>query len=111
LSGNSHRGETPSRDLRERADTIAVGGVELRVASLPDIIKSKRAARRPRDLAVLEILDRPMKKRRTRRASLAAVARESDRNLRELIRRWQALPLERRTNFRRRRVGFWGSAL
>jgi len=42
--------------VRDRADPIAVGGVELLVASLIDIIKSKRAARRPRDLAVLEIL-------------------------------------------------------
>jgi predicted nucleotidyltransferase len=44
--------------VRDRADAIAVGGIELRVASLTDIIKSKRAARRPRDLAVLEILEK-----------------------------------------------------
>jgi hypothetical protein len=31
--------------------------VRLRVASLADIIRSKRAAGRPRDLAVLEILE------------------------------------------------------
>jgi hypothetical protein len=44
--------------VRDRADAIAVGGIELRVASLTDIIKSKRAARRPRDMAVLEILEK-----------------------------------------------------
>ena len=44
--------------LRSRATTIAVGGATLRVASLADIIKSKRAAGRPRDKAVLEILER-----------------------------------------------------
>jgi predicted nucleotidyltransferase len=44
--------------LRERARTIELGGVPLLVASLDDIIRSKRAARRPRDLAVIETLER-----------------------------------------------------
>ena len=43
--------------VRARASTIVVGEVPLSVASLADIIKSKRAARRPRDLAVLDILE------------------------------------------------------
>lgn len=43
--------------LRDRASIVEIAGVPLRVASLPDIIKSKRAAGRPRDLAVLEILE------------------------------------------------------
>ena len=43
--------------LRERASLIQVGGTELRVASLTDIIRSKRAAGRPRDLAVLSVLE------------------------------------------------------
>jgi predicted nucleotidyltransferase len=43
--------------VRDRASTIEIGGVALRVASLADIIRSKRAAGRPRDLAVLEILE------------------------------------------------------
>lgn len=46
--------------LRARADTIDVGGSTITVASLPDIIKSKRAARRPRDLAVLEVLEKAL---------------------------------------------------
>ena len=44
--------------LRARAQSIEIGGVPLAVASLSDIIKSKKAARRPRDLAVLESLER-----------------------------------------------------
>ena len=44
--------------VRDRASVIAVAGVDVRVASLADIIKSKKAARRPRDLAVLEILEK-----------------------------------------------------
>jgi predicted nucleotidyltransferase len=44
--------------LRSRAQTIDIGGAALRVASLSDIIKSKKAARRPRDLAVLESLEK-----------------------------------------------------
>jgi hypothetical protein len=44
--------------LRGRAQTIEIGGAPLLVASLADIIKSKKAARRPRDLAVLESLEK-----------------------------------------------------
>lgn len=40
--------------LRSRASRIDFGGHELLVAHLADIIKSKRAADRPRDRAVLE---------------------------------------------------------
>jgi recombinational DNA repair ATPase RecF len=79
-----------------------VGGI------LPDIIKSKRAARRPRDLAVLEVLEKALEKKA---AKLAAVRRESERGLREMIRRWQALPPGERTNFLRVRLGRRGSAL
>ena len=44
--------------LRGRARPIEIGGTALLVASLGDIIKSKKAARRPRDLAVLESLEK-----------------------------------------------------
>jgi hypothetical protein len=43
--------------VRDRARHVDVVGVPILVASLPDIIRSKRAAGRPRDLAVLEILE------------------------------------------------------
>lgn len=43
--------------VRDRATTIEIGGEPVRVASLADIVASKRAARRPRDLAVLDILE------------------------------------------------------
>ena len=43
--------------VRDRGTTMEIGGVAIRVASLSDVIKSKRAARRPRDLAVLDILE------------------------------------------------------
>src|SRR5438093_10306857 len=39
--------------LRDRADTVEIGDTAIRVASLKDIVRSKRAARRPRDLAVI----------------------------------------------------------
>jgi hypothetical protein len=42
---------------RDRSMRIEVGGAPILVASLSDIIASKRAARRPRDLAVLDILE------------------------------------------------------
>jgi hypothetical protein len=44
--------------LRARAVEITVGGSPLLVASLADIVRSKRAARRPRDLAILDVLER-----------------------------------------------------
>jgi hypothetical protein len=43
--------------MRDRATTIEIGGVGTCVASLSDIIRSKCAAGRPRDQAVLEILE------------------------------------------------------
>jgi hypothetical protein len=46
--------------LRDRASVIDLDGVPLRVASLADIIRSKKAARRPRDLAVLDILEKAL---------------------------------------------------
>ena len=44
--------------VRDRATAMDIGGDTLLVASLPDIIRSKRAAGRARDRAVLEILER-----------------------------------------------------
>jgi hypothetical protein len=43
--------------LRDRATIVEVGGAGIRVASLDDVIRSKRAAGRVRDRAVLEILE------------------------------------------------------
>jgi hypothetical protein len=47
----------------------------------------------------------------SRRRKLAALERESDRVLRDMIRRRLALPIERRMNFLRKRLTFRGSAL
>jgi predicted nucleotidyltransferase len=46
--------------IRKRACPVTVGSATVRVAALADIIKSKRAANRPRDLAVLEILEKTL---------------------------------------------------
>lgn len=43
--------------LRERAESVRFGEHSLKIARLADIIKSKRAAGRARDRAVLEILE------------------------------------------------------
>ena len=42
--------------VRSRAHLVAVGAERLRVADLADLIRSKRAANRPKDRAVLPIL-------------------------------------------------------
>jgi predicted nucleotidyltransferase len=46
--------------VRDRASIIEIDGVPIRVAALEDIVRSKRAARRPRDLAVLDVLERTL---------------------------------------------------
>jgi hypothetical protein len=55
----------------------------------------------------------PAKKSATsaRRKTLAAMRKESDRQLAELIRRRLALPLEQRMNFLRKRLPGGGSCL
>ena len=98
--------------LRKRASVVELEGVPIRVAALEDIIRSKRAAKRTRDLAVLEVRwRRHLKKALTRRVRLRAVARENERATRDLIRRWRALPPERRTNFLRKRIAPGRTAL
>ena len=47
--------------LRSRAQEMTIGGVALWVASMADVIASKRAADRPRDRAVLEILEKTLR--------------------------------------------------
>jgi hypothetical protein len=51
------------------------------------------------------------KRAATRKAALAALTAESDRQLDELIRRRLALPLEKRMNFLRKRLPGGGSCL
>ena len=51
--------------LRSRAEKIRLGGNELWVANLSDIVASKRAAGRPRDKAVLEILEKTLREKKT----------------------------------------------
>ena len=46
--------------LRKRSKIIRIDDTELTVAALPDIIKSKRAAGRARDLAVLDVLEKTL---------------------------------------------------
>jgi hypothetical protein len=43
--------------VKARASRLRVGGATILVASLDDIIKSKRAANRPKDRAVLPVLE------------------------------------------------------
>jgi hypothetical protein len=52
-----------------------------------------------------------LKKPTAHQRKLLALEKESDRNVRELIRRWQALPAAKRTMFLRKRVGPGRTAL
>ncbi len=47
----------PAASLRARATRLELGGATLLVASLDGVIRSKRAAGRPRDKAALPILE------------------------------------------------------
>jgi hypothetical protein len=50
--------------LRDRSTALEIGDTSLLIASLPDIIKSKKAARRPRDLAVIAVLEKAVEESR-----------------------------------------------
>jgi hypothetical protein len=95
--------------LRERSLAIEVHGAPLRVATLDDIITSKRAARATWRSS--RYWRRRVKKPIARRQALAALRRESDRALVDLIRRRLALPVAKRMNFLRARVSFRATAL
>ena len=97
--------------VRDRGTDVYVGGVVIRVASLADIIKSKRA-RPARATSPCSTRWRgPVKKRSSRKARRDALRAESERALVDMIRRWQSLPPGRRTNFLRKRVGICRTAL
>ena len=53
-------GVTSFEGLRKRAKRVEFGNVSVLVADLADIIKSKKAAGRPRDIAVLEVLEKTL---------------------------------------------------
>jgi hypothetical protein len=54
-------------DLQREAVTMSVGGVDVVVASLADVIRSKEAADRPRDRAILPVLREMLARRRRSR--------------------------------------------
>lgn len=54
--------------LRSRATPVMFGEHEMKIASLADIIKSKRATGRDRDLAVLQILEKTLDEQEKRKS-------------------------------------------
>jgi hypothetical protein len=66
--------------LRERATLVRFGGSSLLVAGLPDIIRSKKAANRPRDVAVIETLEKTYEEaNRARREAARSSTRKRSR--------------------------------
>jgi len=55
--------------VRGRATIVELPGARIAVASLADIIRSKRATGRPRDLAVVDVLEKSLRKPNTKRQS------------------------------------------
>jgi len=53
--------------LRARAATVTLSGAPLLVADLRDVVRSKRAANRPRDRAVLPVLEATLREKARRR--------------------------------------------
>jgi predicted nucleotidyltransferase len=58
--------------VRDRATLVDIDGVSLHVASLADIIRSKKAARRPRDRAVLDILEQALEEASRKKSKTAS---------------------------------------
>jgi hypothetical protein len=97
--------------LRSRARVVAFEGGQLFVAAPADA-KRKPVSGFPTIVAIPPIQRKSStKKRATRKAKLEALKRESDLALRDQIRRWQALPPDRRTNFLRKRIAYCVSCL
>lgn len=91
---------------------MAFKGDQLLVPALADVTNAKRAAWRPTDVALASLpRTRAIEKRVTRKAKLEALKKESDLALRDQIRRWQALPPDRRTHFLRKRIAYRMSCL
>lgn len=98
--------------VRKRARQMEVGGAAVRVADLADIIDMKRGADRPRDRAVLEILEKTLEAITTsKKVKLKTLREQSEWLEKDMIRRRVAAPLEWRMNFLRRRVGICRSCL
>jgi hypothetical protein len=64
--------------LRKRALDVYVYDRRIRVAALPDIIKSKKAAGRPRDLAVLPILEKVLEEAARQQKSPSGSSQEGE---------------------------------
>jgi len=98
--------------LRSHLRSMAFKGDQLLVPALADVTNAKRAAWRPTDVALASLpRTRAIEKRVTRKAKLEALKKESDLALRDQIRRWQALPPDRRTHFLRKRIAYRMSCL
>ncbi len=64
--------------LRKRAGRVNVGGIDVLVATLPDIVKSKKAAGRPQDLAVLAALEKTVEEAARKQKSQAGSSQEGE---------------------------------
>ena len=94
-------------DLIPRTVILTFGTADLRIAALPESAQPSVAT---------PVRDKPSKQPRaackpTRQARLDALKKEDDLAERALIRRLLALPIEKRTHFLRKRIGFRMSAL
>jgi hypothetical protein len=89
-----------------------VGSASVSVADLADVVNMKRATNRPRDRAVLEILEKTLEAIHSNPETELETLRKQNEWLEDdLIRRRVAAPLEKRMNFLRKRIGICSSAL
>ena len=80
------------------------------IASLEDIIASKKAVGRPKDLAVIEELELTLDEQKRNKKDLV-VENVHEAALRARIRALLSLPMNKRTNFLRTRLPSGGSCI
>ncbi|SPE31672.1 hypothetical protein SBA3_1800004 [Candidatus Sulfopaludibacter sp. SbA3] len=77
-TGSNFAGFAKLRAWQGPARVVPFGAAQLYAAALPDIIKSKKAAARPQDLAVLPVLEKTLEEAASHQKSEAGSSQDGE---------------------------------